>query len=258
MRLASGPGVVIDAEPGLVRRLAERVAGEAAAALGERGRCVLLLTGGSLAPTFFPALAALSLDGGRVDFVWGDERGVAPDAPESNFRAARELWLDPAGVPEARRHRMPAERPDLEAAAVAYAAELERVAGSPPRADVALLGVGADGHVCSLFPGHPLLGEERRAVAAVHDSPKPPPRRLTVTLPVIAASRLVVVAATGEAKANAVAAALSDAASTLPVALVARRAPRSLFLLDPAAAGALTGGGQPRRAPPGAAGPRGG
>jgi 6-phosphogluconolactonase len=237
---ASSAREVVVADVGtLVRRLADRVAGEVAAALEARGRCAMLLTGGSLAPTFFPALAALPLDWGAVDFVWGDERAVPPDHPDSNYRAARELWLDPARVPAARRHRMPAEGTDLEAAAAGHAVELARVAGDPPRIDVALLGVGPDGHVCSLFPGHPLLAEESRLVAAIHDSPKPPPRRLTVTLPVLAAARLVVVAAVGERKAAPVAAALEDPASALPIARVARRAPRTLFLLDPAAASLL-------------------
>ena len=236
------PEVVIGDVATLPARLAERVAGEVAAALQARGRCAVLLTGGSLAPTFFPALATLPLDWRVIDFVWGDERAVPPEAADSNYRAARELWLDPAGVPESRRHRMPAERADLEAAATAYAAELEAVAGGdggPPAVDVALLGVGPDGHVCSLFPGHPALHEGERWVVAVRDSPKPPPRRLTVTLPVLAAARWMVVAALGERKAAPIAAALADPVSTLPVALVARRAPRALFLLDHAAAASL-------------------
>lgn len=243
------PEVVIGDLATLAAQLAERVAVEVAAALEARGRCAVLLTGGSLAPDFFPALAALPLDWRAVDFVWGDERAVPPDAADSNYRAARELWLDPAGVPEARRHRMPAERADLEAAAAAYAAELEAAAGGagrPPAVDVALLGVGPDGHVCSLFPGHPALAEGKRWVVAVRDSPKPPPGRLTVTLPVLAAARWTVVAALGERKAAAIAAALRDPASTLPIALVARRAPRALFLLDPGAAAPLE-----RRVPPG-------
>jgi 6-phosphogluconolactonase len=237
--------VVVAEVATLAARLAEHVAGEVTAALEARGRCVVLLTGGSLAPTFFPALAALPLDWRAVDFVWGDERAVPPDAAESNYRAARELWLDPARVPEERRHRMPAERADLESAAAAYSAELAAVAGGgaggPLAVDVALLGVGPDGHVCSLFPGHPALDEAARWVLAVHDSPKPPPRRLTVTLSVLAAARSTVVAALGEGKAAAIAAALEDPASPLPIALVARRARRALFLLDPAAASALEG-----------------
>jgi 6-phosphogluconolactonase len=131
---------------------------------------------------------------------------------------------------------MPANAEDLHAAAGAYAEEMHRVLGDPPRLDVALLGVGPDGHVCSLFPGHPLLREQRRLVAAIEDSPKPPPRRLTLTLPALTSVDLVVVAALGDAKAAPVCEALDDPESPLPVALVVRRARRVLWLLDEPAA----------------------
>jgi 6-phosphogluconolactonase len=131
---------------------------------------------------------------------------------------------------------MPAEAPDLERAAAAYADEMARVLGTPPRLDLVLLGVGPDGHVCSLFPRHPLLREERLWVAAVEDAPKPPRRRLTLTLPALKAAELVVVAALGRAKARAVRAALDDPGSSLPLALVTRQARRVLYLLDAEAA----------------------
>jgi 6-phosphogluconolactonase len=135
---------------------------------------------------------------------------------------------------------MEGEAGDLAAAAAAYADELEQLLGSPPRLDLALLGVGPDGHVCSLFPGHPLLREDRRWAAALDDAPKPPPGRLTLTLPTLAAARLVVVVALGAAKAPAVREALERPGSPLPLSLVAARARRVLFLLDGTAAG--TGG----------------
>jgi 6-phosphogluconolactonase len=99
-----------------------------------------------------------------------------------------------------------------------------------------LLGVGDDGHVCSLFPNHPLLAEERRWVAAVTDSPKPPSSRLTLTLPALGAARVIVLAAFGESKASAVRAALWDPDSSLPMAVAIRRSQHALILLDPAAA----------------------
>ncbi len=117
---------------------------------------------------------------------------------------------------------------------------MARILGAPPRLDLALLGVGPDGHVCSLFPGHPLLLEESRSVAVVDDSPKPPPRRLTLTLPVLAAAELVVVAALGRGKAEVVREAVEESASALPVARVARRARRCVFLVDAEAASRLT------------------
>ena len=161
---------------------------------------------------------------------------MPPADPESNFGLAERLWLAPAAVPEANRHRLPAELPDLEAAAAAAEAEMIAGLGDPPRLDLLWLGVGADGHVASLFPGHPLLAERRRFVAAVVDSPKPPPRRLTLTLPAIAAARWLVVTALGESKAAAVGAALGEAGSGLPLALALAAADQAWLLLDPDAA----------------------
>jgi 6-phosphogluconolactonase len=228
--------VLVDAPAALAEALARRVEVEAARAFELDRTFGIVLTGGSIAPAFFPRLARLELDWARVRFLWGDERAVPADHEESNFRVARELWLEPAQVPASSVRRMPADAPDLALAAAAYAAKLAAVAGEPPRVDLALLGVGDDGHVASLFPGHPLLAERKATVAAVLDSPKPPPRRLTLTLPTLAGARLVVVAALSAGKAAAMAAALGDPSSELPVAMVLRGARRSLVLLDPSAA----------------------
>jgi 6-phosphogluconolactonase len=126
-------------------------------------------------------------------------------------------------------------------AAADYSAELEGAAGSPPRLDLVLLGVGPDGHVCSLFAGHPGLARRDRAVAVIEDSPKPPPRRLTLTLPVVAGAALVVVVALGRAKAEIIREAVEDPSSALPVGMVARQARRATFLLDAEAASLLRG-----------------
>jgi 6-phosphogluconolactonase len=230
--------VVDKAEP-LGEALAGRFEQAARQAIGAGRAFTVALPGGSVATTFFPRLARVSMDWSRIDFFWGDERAVPPSDPESNLGVARRLWLEPAGVPAERVHRMRADAPDPREAAADYAAELERVAGSPPRLDFALLGVGPDGHVCSLFRGHPVLAERHRWVAVVEDSPKPPPRRLTLTLPVLAAAEQVVVVALGRGKAAIVREAIEDPDSALPVALVARQARRALFLLDPDAASAL-------------------
>jgi len=233
------PEIIVDKPADLPETFARRFEGEARAAFGARGRFSLALPGGSVATSLFPRLARLSLDWSRTHFFWGDERAVPPDDPESNFGVARRLWLEPAGVPAASIHRMEADAPDLERAAATYADVLAAATGRPPRLDLALLGVGPDGHVCSLFPGHALLEEERRFVAAIVDSPKPPPRRLTLTLPALAAAEWVVVAAFGAAKADIIRDAIEDPASRLPVALAAGAARRCLFLLDEAAAGGL-------------------
>ena len=203
-----------------------------------RGRFALALSGGSVATVLFPALARLTFDWTRVDFFWCDERAVPPSHEDSNYALARRLWLEPAGVPAERIHRMEAEGRDLGAAAAAYGEVLEQTLGDRGRLDLVLLGVGPDGHVASLFPGHAALEEDDLAVLPIEDSPKPPPRRLTLTLPVLAAARLVVVAAFGAAKADVVREALHDPGSALPLALVVHRARRVVFLLDEEAVGA--------------------
>ena len=226
------PEIVVNKPAELQTTLARRFAEEAARATAARGFFSVALPGGSVATTFFPRLAQTPVDWSRTHFFWADERAVPPTDPESNFDLARSLWLEPAHVPAAQIHRMEADASDLAAAAAAYSHTMARLLGSPPALDLALLGVGPDGHVGSLFPGHPLLGEESRWVAAVEDSPKPPPRRLTLTLPVLAAASLVVVAALDHSKAAVVREALERPESRLPLALVARRARRCLFLLD--------------------------
>lgn len=230
------PEFVVGTREELADSLAERFERSVPRRLSEAGRFALALPGGSVAEAFFPRLARAHVEWSRVDFFWGDERAVPPDDPASNYGVARRLWLEPAGVPPQRTHRMPADARELTGAAAGYAATLVRVLGTPPVLDVALVGVGPDGHVCSLFPGHALLEERQRHVAAVADSPKPPPRRLTLTLPALAAARLLVVAAFGETKAAVVREALGDPGSRLPVALAVRAAAEVLWLLDAAAA----------------------
>jgi 6-phosphogluconolactonase len=232
---------LVDKAESLAESLAGRFEAAAREGVAARGRFTVALPGGSVATTFFPRLSRVPLDWSNVDLFWGDERAVPPDHPDSNYAVARSLWLAPAGVPPSRVHRMKAEEPDLEKAAADYERELQEAAGSPPRLDLVLLGVGPDGHVCSLFAGHPVLAVRDRAVAVVEDSPKPPPRRLTLTLPVVTGAHGVVVVALGRGKAEVIREAIEDAGSALPVALVAREARRTLFLLDPEAASLLRG-----------------
>jgi 6-phosphogluconolactonase len=215
----------------LARVFAERVEESARAARGRGRRVSLVLPGGSVAEAFLPTLAAAALDWSEVDLFWGDERAVAPDHAQSNFRLADELLVKLVGMNPARVHRMPADRPDLDEAARAYEREIARTLGDGASFDVVLLGVGPDGHVCSLFPGHPALAEATRRVVTVTDSPKPPPARLTLTLPALRGADIVV-AAFGASKAEAIADALDRPASELPVARAARVGRRAIFLLD--------------------------
>jgi 6-phosphogluconolactonase len=218
----------------VVETLAADVAAEASRVLATRASFTIALPGGSVASWCFPRLATLPLDWSRVEFFWVDERAVPPTDPESNYALARSQWLDPAGVPETRVHRMRAEERDLAAAARAYADELRHVAGDPPRLDYVVLGVGPDGHVASLFPGHAALADTG-IVVAVEDAPKPPPRRLSLTMPVLEGAARVAIVAFGTQKA----AALRDAVSgdgTSPVARVARAAHAACILADAEAA----------------------
>jgi 6-phosphogluconolactonase len=196
----------------------------------------LVLPGGSVAEIFLPVLALAAIDWTMVEVFWSDERAVPPDDEDSNYRLADELLLRRVAIDRARIHRMEAEAADLFAAARRYDSELRRAIGTPPRFDVVLLGVGPDGHVCSLFPGHRALEEKARHAVAVTDSPKPPPARLTLTLAALAGAEIYI-AAFGAAKAAVVGEALTNRASRLPVARAAQAGRAAVFLLDGAAAG---------------------
>jgi 6-phosphogluconolactonase len=209
-------------------------------AIAARGRFTIALPGGSVASNFFPYLAAAALDWSRTEFFWVDERAVPPSDPDSNYRLARSLWFEPAEVPQACIHRMPTDEADLDRAASAYAEQLRSVAGDPPRLDFVLLGVGSDGHVASIFPGHASSRMEGDTVVVVQDAPKPPPRRLTLTIPVLAGAERVVILALGQSKAQPVHDALRDGKSALPLALVIRQSRHPWVLLDPDAAAELT------------------
>lgn len=232
------PEVIVDTPEALAGEFVRRFASAAREAIGTNGRFACALPGGSVANAFFPRLVGASVDWKRVELFWGDERAVPPSDPESNYGLARRLWLDHVPLDPARVHRMRGEDPDLETAAAAYAREMAVALGGRPL-DLVLLGMGPEGHVCSLFPAHPALRESSRSVVAIHDSPKPPPRRITLTLVPLTGATLVCVAAFGAEKAAVVREAVESVDSRLPVALAARAGTRALFLLDPDAASRL-------------------
>jgi 6-phosphogluconolactonase len=224
--------VIIDDRHRLALTFAERFVAQATEVLGRRERFVIALPGGSVASAFCPVLAALEIDWMRVDIFWIDERAVPPDHPDSNYALASRLLLVPARVPLARIHRMHGELPDLEQAARRAADELRSVAGDPPRLDLVLAGVGEDGHIASIFKGSAGFGPCREPVIAIRDSPKPPSRRLTLTLPVLADADTVIVVAFGAAKAPVMRDALHTSDAATPVAELLRRARSPLVLLD--------------------------
>lgn len=177
------------------------------------GSCAL--SGGGSALIFLSALRNANVDWRKITLFWADERAVPPDHPESNYGLAERMLLAPLGAHAPRAIRMPAETSNLKQAALWYddalASELD---GSV--LDLAILGVGEDGHVASLFPGHPALNDQRRVVA-IEDSPKPPPRRLSLTLHFLLRTRKIWVIAIGQRKLAALQAAINKTSHATPL-----------------------------------------
>lgn len=217
-----------------------------------RGAASVVLTGGGIGTRVLAQMAAApardAVDWRRLDVWWGDERYLPDGDTDRNETAARAALLDHVNVRPERVHAMPAsDGPDAgpEAGAERYA-DLLRAAARPedhgpvPSFDVLMLGIGPDGHVASLFPGLPAVYEDERPVVAVRGAPKPPPTRISLTFPAIAAAREVWIIASGEEKAAAVRMALSGEAGAIQLPAAGARARQStLFLVDHAAASHL-------------------
>jgi len=189
--------VIVDGAA-LADAAAEWIAAAIEAGIRERGRCTVALCGGTTPRPVYERLArsplASRIAWRSVEIYFGDERAVPPADPRSNYAMAKEALLDHLGVPATQIHRMEAERGDRDAAARDYERTL------PEHLDLLLLGMGADGHTASLFPGAALLDERRRRVAPA-TGPTPPRERLTITPPVIAQARRVAVLVSGAEKA---------------------------------------------------------
>lgn len=163
---------------------------EAQAAIAERGAFSLALSGGNTPKPVYAALAARPLDWSKVLITFGDERCVPPDDARSNYRMARESFLDHAPIPAENVLRLRGELDPAEAAR-AYEAELRaRAGGGTFRHDLILLGMGDDGHTASLFPGTPALAERERLIVE-NFVPKVDMWRLTFTYPLLDAARHV-------------------------------------------------------------------
>lgn len=237
----------------LARAAAARLVTRLVDVQAARGSASVVLTGGGVGTGVLAALAEApardAIDWSRLDVWWGDERFLPSGHPERNETAARSALLDVVPLAPGRVHPMPAsdgpDGDDPEAAAQRYAAELAAAArpedhAPVPSFDVLMLGVGPDAHVASLFPGMPALHEER-SVAAVRGAPKPPPTRLTLTVPSLQAAREVWLLAGGEEKAGAVRLALSGSGPVQVPAAAATGRQRTLWLLDRGAASQLPG-----------------
>jgi 6-phosphogluconolactonase len=232
----------------LVAAAGDRLVNAITDAIDKRGRAQIVLTGGGTGVGLLKRVGehAAKIDWSKVHVYWGDDRYVPEDDDERNDKQAREALLDHVDVPAANVHPMsPSDGEfgdDLDAAALAYEHVLAANAdnGQPaPDFDVHLLGMGPEGHVNSLFPETPAVRETQRLVVGVVDSPKPPPRRITLTLPAIQRSREVWLVVSGAAKADAVAAAIGGAKPVdVPAAgAVGREA--TVWLLDEDAAAKL-------------------
>jgi 6-phosphogluconolactonase len=218
-------------------------------ALAARGIFHVALAGGSTPRDVYKAVVAqadLDFAWHRTHVYWSDERAVPPTDEQSNYAMAEESLLCAVPMPPEQVHRMPGDAEDLDAAARAYAATLARELApaehAPPTLDLIWLGLGQDGHTASLFPRSRTLKVRDRWVAAVTDAAKPPPRRLTLTYPVLDAARRVAFVVTGRGKADIVREVLEGPhePDRLPAQGVRPAPGRLLWLLDEAAASRLT------------------
>jgi 6-phosphogluconolactonase len=245
--------VEVVADAGELAEAAARAAlADIEAAIDAHESCTWVLTGGSTPQGAYRRVAQHDLrdaiEWGRLRVAIGDERCVPPHDPESNWGQAAEALLDHVPLADSQRLRMRGEL-GAEQAAKDYEAVLDRLprVKSPaaglevPRLDLVWIGIGPDGHCLSLFPGRPEVEVTDRLVVPVHDAPKPPPDRVSLTLAALAGAERMLVLAAGRGKAEAVARALAgewDLPITRAVAVVERAGGTVTWLLDRAAAGA--------------------
>ncbi len=185
----------------LEQAAAHEILRQAQEAVRHRGVFRLVLAGGATPRGVYGLLREAQADWGAWHIYFGDERCLPPEHPERNSRMAAETWLNHVAIPRHQIHAIPAER-GAEPAAAAYAQTLSAVG----EFDLVLLGLGDDGHTASLFPGH-TWGEKSGApvTIAVHNAPKPPADRVSLSAARLSASRAVIFLVSGEAKRQAVA-----------------------------------------------------
>lgn len=227
----------------LARGTAARLLTDIQDSLAVRGIAHVVLTGGRTGTAVLRAMAASplldDLDWTSVHVWWGDERFVAAGDSERNEGQAQGALLSHVALlPEENIHRIAAAggAQTAEGAAGAYAADLHRFGDPTPIFDVTLLGVGEDGHVASLFPGHPSAGGSGPTIV-VDDSPKPPATRISLSATALARSRQVWMLAAGQEKGHAVAMGIAGN-SEVPAGIV-RGLERTLWLVDADAATAV-------------------
>ena len=242
---------IAEDEAEMFRAAAEEITARAAAAAGERGRFTLALSGGATPHGLYALLARedapyrARMPWGRTHFFWGDERAVPRDHPERNDRMAREAMLSRVPVPEENIHPIRGELADPRSAAEEYEALLRSFFGlsafQAPPFDLVLLGLGADGHTASLFPGSDLLREASRLVAAAWVE-RLGSWRITLTPRAIGGAARVVFLVGGASKARALREALEgrDRSEPVPARAIRPESGAVLWIVDRAAADRLT------------------
>jgi 6-phosphogluconolactonase len=187
----------------VAREAAGFIASEARAAVAERGRFVMAVSGGHTPWQMLRALANEKVPWEKVQVVQVDERVAAAGDPDRNFTHLRESLLEHAPLRAEQIHAMAVESPDLEAAAKRYATTLREIAGSPPVLDLAHLGLGPDGHTASLVPGDPVLNvtDADVALTGIYQDR----RRMTLTYPILNRARRILWLVTGNDKVDALA-----------------------------------------------------
>ena len=250
--MATQPQIVV--KPNLEevsREAAARLQRLAAESVVAAGRFSVALSGGSTPRALYELLAEPpfreTIDWPRVHLFWGDERFVSADHPDSNYRLAREALISKVPIPSLNVHPIPTEDSDPEAAAARYEETLRHFfvlsEGDVPRFDLVFLGLGADGHTASLFPGSPALSESHRLVVATYVQ-KLAAWRLTLTPPVLRAARHVIFLVCGPDKASALQEVLKGPydPQRLPAQLVRPEEGSLTWLVDEAAASLLRRG----------------
>jgi len=187
-------------------------------ALAARGTCQVALAGGSIMEAFHQQLSAEAIDWGATHLWLSDERAVAPNDDDSNFKMVVRTLLDHIDIPAGNVHR-PLGELGADDAAADYEFTI-RSAVPDSQLDVVMCGMGPDGHTCSLFPGRLELQETDRIVVPVHDAPKPPPDRITFTLPLIHRARHTLLLTSGASKSDAMAAVVAGPDPHVPASLL--------------------------------------
>ncbi len=193
--------VVLPDLAALTREAADRFISLARSAIAAQGRFTVALSGGSTPRVLYEQLVTQPIEWRRVHVFWGDERCVPPEHADSNYGMAQRALLSHVDIPAQNVHRLKGEL-DPAQAAQEYETELRAIFGAAPRFDLILLGMGADAHTASLFPGTPALHEQQRWVAAQYVD-KLKSNRLTLTPPIINGAANVIFLIAGNDKAAA-------------------------------------------------------